>query len=67
MALVYVWVYFCCCGIGCLCQGLQELGLCKVGIVGWSAGGECIGGRGSLLTVWGRMEGEGKDRGREWV
>jgi hypothetical protein len=24
MALVHVWVYFCCCSVGCLCQGLQE-------------------------------------------
>jgi hypothetical protein len=23
VALVHVWVYFCCCNGGCLCQGLQ--------------------------------------------
>jgi hypothetical protein len=27
---------------GFLCQGLQGLRLCKVGIVGWSAGGEYV-------------------------
>jgi hypothetical protein len=26
-------------------------------------GGECVGGRGSLVTGWGRIE----DRGREWM
>jgi hypothetical protein len=31
------------------CRGL---GLCKVGIVGWSVGNECVGGRGSLVTGW---------------
>jgi hypothetical protein len=31
------------------------LGLCKVGTVGWSAGGECVGRRGSLVTGWRRM------------
>jgi hypothetical protein len=30
--------------------------LCKVGIVGWSAGGKCIGGRSSLLTGWREWE-----------
>jgi hypothetical protein len=33
VALVCVWVYFFCCSGGCLCQGLQGLGLCTVGIV----------------------------------
>jgi hypothetical protein len=36
VALVCVWVYFCCCSGGCLCQGLQELGLCTVGKLGAS-------------------------------
>jgi hypothetical protein len=40
-------VYFCCSG-GCLCQGLQGLGLCTAGTVGQAAGGECIGGK----VVW---------------
>jgi hypothetical protein len=39
---------------------LQGFGLCKVDIVGWSAGDECVGGRGSLVTGWGRMGGEGE-------
>jgi hypothetical protein len=41
------------------------LGLYKVGIVGWSVGDECVGGRGSLVTGWGRMGAEGKGNGRE--
>jgi hypothetical protein len=51
---------------GCV-RDCRELGLCKVGIVGWSAGGECVGGRDSLETGWGRMGGEGVGRGREWM
>jgi hypothetical protein len=27
LALVCVWVYFCCCSGGCLRQGLQEVGV----------------------------------------
>jgi hypothetical protein len=34
------------------------LGLCKVGIVGWSAGSEYVGGRGSLVKVGGEWEGK---------
>jgi hypothetical protein len=34
VALVCVWVYFCCCSGGCLCQGLFGLELCTVGTVG---------------------------------
>jgi hypothetical protein len=45
VALVCVWVHFCYCSVGCFCQGLLV-----VGIVGWSAGGECGRGRGSLVT-----------------
>jgi hypothetical protein len=41
--------------------------LCIVGIVGWSAGDECVRGRGSLVTGQGRIGGEGMGRGREWV
>jgi hypothetical protein len=26
VAFLCVWVYFCCCSGGCLCQGLQGLG-----------------------------------------
>jgi hypothetical protein len=72
VALVCVWVYFCC-NVGCLCQGLQGLWLFKVG---WSAGGECVVGRDSLVIGWGRMreesvgsgervDGKGRKRGRE--
>jgi hypothetical protein len=43
------------------CRGL---GLCKVGILGWSAGDGCVGGRASLVIGLGRMGGEGKGRGR---
>jgi hypothetical protein len=41
--------------------------LCKVGTVGWSAGGECVGGRGSDVTGWGRLGRGGEGRGREWM
>jgi hypothetical protein len=40
--------------------------LCKVGIVVWSAGGECEEGRGSLVTGWGRMGREGVGGG-QWM
>jgi hypothetical protein len=43
----------------------MDLGLCKVDIVGWSAGGDCVGGRGSLMIGWGSMEEEGEGRGSE--
>jgi hypothetical protein len=62
VVLVCVCVYFCCCSRGCLCYGCWGLGLGKVGIVGWSVGDECVGGRGSLV---GRMGGEGEGRRRE--
>jgi hypothetical protein len=55
---------FLCWSVRCLCQGLQGLVLCKVGIVGWSAGDECVGGRCSLVTSWGRVGGAGISRGR---
>jgi hypothetical protein len=41
-----------------LVSGIAGVGLCKVGIVGWSAGDECEGGRGSLVTGWGRIGGK---------
>jgi hypothetical protein len=41
--------------------------LCKVGIAGWSIGVECVERRGSLVTCWDRMEGEGVGRGKEWM
>jgi hypothetical protein len=43
------------------------LGFCKVGTVAWSAGGECVGVRGSVVTGWGRTGGGGEGRGREWM
>jgi hypothetical protein len=45
---------------GAYVRGCRGLGLCKVGIVVWSAGGECVSRRGSLVTGLGRMGGEGK-------
>jgi hypothetical protein len=42
VGLVCVWVYFCCCIVGCYVRDCRGLGLCKVGIEGWSAGGECV-------------------------
>jgi hypothetical protein len=55
VALVCVWVYFCCCGLEYLCH--RGLELCEVGTVGWSAGGECVGEKGSLVTGWGEWVG----------
>jgi hypothetical protein len=43
------------------CRGLE---FCKVGIIDWSLGDECVGGRGSLVTGWGRMGEEGEGRGK---
>jgi hypothetical protein len=52
---------------GAYVRDCRGLGLCKVGIVGWSAGNEYVGASGSLMTGWGRMEGESEGWGREWV
>jgi hypothetical protein len=41
-------------------RDLMGLGLCKVSIVGCQ-----VGRRGSLVTSWGRMGGEGQGRRRE--
>jgi hypothetical protein len=47
VVLVCVLMYFCCFSRRCSVRGL---GLCKVGILGWSVGDECVGGRCSLVT-----------------
>jgi hypothetical protein len=61
MNLVCVWVYFhFCCARG-LCQGLQGVKVCRIVVVGYSAGGESVGGRGSVGTGWERIRGEGED------
>jgi hypothetical protein len=39
-----VWVYSVVVVEGACVRDCRELGLCKVGIVGWSAGDECVGG-----------------------
>jgi hypothetical protein len=49
---------------GVCVKDYRGLGLCKVGIVGWSVGDECEGGRGSLVTDWGRVEGDGDNWGK---
>jgi hypothetical protein len=38
--------------------------LCKVGIVGWSVGDECEGGRGSLVTGLGRIGAQSENWGK---
>jgi hypothetical protein len=43
---------------GACVRDCKGLGLCKVGIVGWSVSDEFVGGRGSLVTGWRRMGGE---------
>jgi hypothetical protein len=53
--------------VGACVRDSRGLGFCKVGIVGWSAGDECVRGRGSLVIGWGRKRGEGEGLGREWV
>jgi hypothetical protein len=48
------------------CRGIGRMGvICKVCIVGYSASGECGGGRGSGVKDRGRREGKGKERRRE--
>jgi hypothetical protein len=42
---------------GACVRNCRRLGLCKVGIFSLSVGDECVGGRGSLVTGWRRMEG----------
>jgi hypothetical protein len=39
--------------------------VCTVVTMGQSAGGEYVGGRGSVVTGWGRIRGGGEDRGKE--
>jgi hypothetical protein len=43
------------------CRGL---GLNAVGTAGQSAGGECIVGKGSVVTGWGKTGGGDEDRGK---
>jgi hypothetical protein len=52
---------------GACARDCKGLGMCNVGIVGWSVGDECVGWKGSLVTGWERMRGESESRGREWV
>jgi hypothetical protein len=58
VALMCVWVYFCCCSGGFFFRDCRGLGVCTVGTVGQSAGDECVGGWGSVVIGWGRTEGE---------
>jgi hypothetical protein len=44
-------------------SGIVGAGLCTVGTVGYSAGGECVGGMGSVLTGWGKIR-EGSEMGK---
>jgi hypothetical protein len=50
MAFVHVWEYFCCCNGGCLWQELQGA------VYSWYSRlvSGCVGGRGSVVTGWGR-------------
>jgi hypothetical protein len=50
LVLVCVWVHFCC-NVRSYVKDCRGLGLCKVVIVGWSAGADCVGGRSSLVIV----------------
>jgi hypothetical protein len=42
---------------GACVRDYKSLALCKVGIVHWSVGDECVRGRDSLVTGWGRRGG----------
>jgi hypothetical protein len=48
---------------GACVRDCRGLGLCAVGRVGSSAGGECVRGKGNVVTVCWRMGGGGEDRG----
>jgi hypothetical protein len=50
---------------GACVRDSRGMELCKVGIVGWSVGNECVGGRDSLMTGFGRMGREGEGRVRQ--
>jgi hypothetical protein len=53
---------------GACVRDCRGLGLCKVGMVGWSASVQYVGGRGSLVTGWGERDGRlitGGESGRE--
>jgi hypothetical protein len=41
--------------------------MCTVGTVGWLAGGECVGGRGSIVAGWGITGQGGENKGRKWM
>jgi hypothetical protein len=41
--------------------------VCTVGTVGYSVGVECAGGRGSVVTCWGRIGRVSEYRAREWM
>jgi hypothetical protein len=49
---------------GACVRNCRALELCKVDIVDWSVGDKCVGGRGSLVTGWGRMGREGEGWGK---
>jgi hypothetical protein len=61
VALLCVWLCFCCTG-ECVrdCRGL---GLSVVGTADYSAGDDCVGARGSVVTGW-RIGGGGENRER---
>jgi hypothetical protein len=58
VALVCIWVFGCISTVvveGACVRDFRGLRVCAVGSVGWSAGGECAGARGNVVTGWGRM------------
>jgi hypothetical protein len=40
------------------------VGSCRVGTVGYSVGGECVGRLSSVVKGWGKFEGRGRDWGK---
>jgi hypothetical protein len=49
---------------GVFVRDCRGMGLCAIGTVGQTVGGECAGGKGRVVTGWGRIEGGGEDRGK---
>jgi hypothetical protein len=52
---------------GACVRDCRGLGLCTLGPSRLVSHGECVGGRGCVVTGWGRIGGIGKDQLREWM
>jgi hypothetical protein len=52
---------------GAFVRNCRGMGLCKVGVVGWSVGDDYVGVTGTLVTGWRGVGREGEGRVREMV